>query len=102
MPYVKDGINDAVVHGLADRVNGQQGSKLAGHAHAMVASGEALTLQVRFSAEPLKDPFADFEEVLACRIAEADAYYAAVQPTGLSADERLVQRQALAGLLWSK
>jgi hypothetical protein len=53
---------------LADRVNGQQGSKLAGHAHAMVASGEALTLQVRFSAEPLKDPFTDFEKILACRM----------------------------------
>jgi hypothetical protein len=101
-PYVKDGINDAVVHGLADRVNGQHGSKLAGHAHAMVAPGEALTLQVRFSAEPLKDPFAEFEKIIACRIAEADAYYAAVQPTRLTADERLVQRQALAGLLWSK
>jgi hypothetical protein len=101
-PYVKDGINDAVVHGLADCVNRQQGSKLAGHSQAMVASGEAFTLEVRFSAEPLKYPFVDFEKILASRSAEADAYYAAVQPTGLSADERLVQRQALAGLLWSK
>jgi hypothetical protein len=99
-PYVKDGINDAVVQGSADRVNRQQGSKLAGHAHA--ASGAALTLQVRFSAEPLKDPFAEFDTILACRSSEADAFYAAVQPAGLGADERLVQRQALAGLLWSK
>ena len=38
-PYVKDGINDAVVNGLQDRVNTQQGSKLAGHAKAVVASG---------------------------------------------------------------
>jgi hypothetical protein len=99
---VKDGINDAVVHGLADRVNRQHGSKLAGHARALVASGAAFTLEVRFSAEPLEDPFAEFDTLLASRSAEADAFYAAVHPAGLSADERLVQRQALAGLLWSK
>jgi hypothetical protein len=101
-PYVKDGINDTIVGGQAGRVNRQQGSKLAGHAHAVVAPGAALTLQVRFTAEPFKGPFADFDAVFARRSAEADAYYAAVQPAGLSADERLVQRQALAGLLWSK
>jgi hypothetical protein len=101
-PCVKDGINDAVVHGEADRVNRRQGSKLAGHARAVVASGASLTLQVRCSAEPLKDPFADFDTTLARRSGEADTFYAAVHPAVLSADERLVQRQALAGLLWSK
>src|SRR5262249_25916922 len=94
-PHVKDGINDAVVHGFGEHVNRQQGSKLAGHAHAMVAPGGALTLQVRFSAEPLKDPFADFDSIFARRSAETDAYYAALHPAGLSADERLIQRQAL-------
>ena len=39
-PYVKDGINDAVVDGLLDRVNALQGSKVAGHAKAIVAPGE--------------------------------------------------------------
>jgi hypothetical protein len=101
-PYVKDGINDAVVNCSAGRVNRRQGSKLAGHAHAVVAPGAALTVEVRFSAAPLPDPFADFDILLARRRAEADTFYAAVQPAGLSADERLVQRQAFAGLLWSK
>jgi hypothetical protein len=101
-PYVKDGINDAVVQGLAGSVNRRQGSKVAGHAQAAVAPGAALTLQVRLSARPLKDPFGDFDAVLARRVAEADVFYAAVHPAGLSSDERLVQRQAFAGLLWSK
>src|SRR5262249_38298324 len=83
-------------------VNRVQGSKLAGHAHALVAPGAALTLQVRLSAEPFKNPFADFDTIFARRVAEADTYYDAVQPAGLSADERLVQRPALAGLLWSQ
>jgi hypothetical protein len=46
--------------------------------------------------------FDTFDELFAKRIAEADAFYAAIQPTTLSDDERLVQRQAFAGLLWSK
>jgi hypothetical protein len=101
-PYVKDGVNDAVVNGRAAAVNRRQGSKLAGHARAVVAPGAAWTVQVRFSPAALDKPFDDFDAVFARRVAEADAFYAAAQPPGLSADERLVQRQALAGLLWSK
>jgi hypothetical protein len=101
-PYVKDGINAAVVNGKAEASNRRQGSKLAGHAHALVPPGAAWTVQVRFSAAASDDPFADLDTVFARRVAEADAFYAAVQPAGLSADERLVQRQAYAGLLWSK
>ena len=46
--------------------------------------------------------FDKFDELFARRIAEANAYYANIQPTTLSDDERLVQRQAFAGMLWSK
>jgi hypothetical protein len=102
MPHVKDGINDAVVNGLADRAGREQGSKLAGHARATVAPGASFTVDVRFCAEPRSDPFADFEAVLSRRLAEADAFYASLHPATLGADARLVQRQALAGLLWSK
>ena len=101
-PYVKDGINDAVVHGFQDRVNPQQGSKLAGHAKAVVAPGGSFTVEVRFMAAPQENPFADFAAIFTRRIAEAEAFYHAVHPAQLTADERLVQRQAFAGLLWSK
>ena len=43
-PYVKDGINDSIVDGLPDRVNAQEGSKLAGHAKAIVPPGGAFTV----------------------------------------------------------
>ena len=43
-----------------------------------------------------------FEAVLAERAAEADQFYAALTPTGASADEASVLRQASAGMLWSK
>ena len=102
-PYVKDGIHGAVVHGEAGRVNPEQkGTKVAAHFQATVQPGEAFTVQVRFSNVAHDEPFGDFEAVLEERIQEADAFYTAIQRTDLSEDERRVQRQALAGLMWTK
>ena len=102
-PYVKDGINDAVIHGRSDRVNPERrGSKVAAHFQAVVPPGEAFTVQVRFTNVLAESPFTDFDAVFTQRIAEADEFYAAIARPGLSEDERLVQRQALAGLTWSK
>jgi hypothetical protein len=42
------------------------------------------------------------DAVLAERKAEADVFYAAIHPAAASEDEKLVQRQAFAGMLWSK
>ncbi|GIK43225.1 MAG: glucosidase [Chloroflexota bacterium] len=102
-PYVKDGIHQAVVHGRLDRVNPAcTGTKVAAHFRAMVAPGETAVVQVRFTNIPLDTPFDDFEPVFAQRIQEADEFYAAIQAPTLSEDERRIQRQAFAGLLWSK
>ncbi|NDJ85998.1 MAG: glucosidase [Chloroflexi bacterium] len=101
--YVKDGINAAVVGGHIERVNpAQQGTKAAAHFHAIVEPGDALTIWVRFTPNALNDPFADFEAIFSQRLQEADAFYAAIQNESLSADERRVQRQAFAGLMWTK
>lgn len=102
-PYVKDSIHEAVVHGRLDLVNpARSGTKVAAHFQASVAPGETAVVQVRFSNTPLDMPFDDFEPVFAQRIQEADEFYAAVQSPVLSEDERRIQRQAFAGLLWSK
>ncbi len=47
-------------------------------------------------------PFATCEQVFAARRAEADRFYAALGADRLTEDEARVQRQAFAGLLWSK
>ncbi len=102
-PYVKDSINDAVARGQSGRVNPERvGTKAAAHYRATVAPGEAFTVRTRFSIGRKNEPFEDFDAVFEQRIAEADEFYAAIQNQELSEDERLVQRQALAGLLWTK
>lgn len=102
-PYVKDGINDAIVNGKTDRVNpAQTGTKAAAHFNKTLAPGETYTIQIRFTNSAHADPFANFDAIFDLRIKEADEFYAAIQRPELNDDERSVQRQAFAGLLWSK
>jgi len=113
-PYVKDSINDYLVHGQAGAVNpDQQGTKAAAHYRLTVHPGASQVVRLRLSevapaalAQSHGDaagPFGDqFEATLQARRQDADAFYATVIPAGLSADEANVMRQALAGMLWSK
>ena len=101
-PYVKDSINDAVVAGKTDAVHATGGSKLAAHAKTIIPAGGQLVVEVRFMAEPSESPFANFDSILAARVKETDDFYGAIHPKSLTEDERRIQRQAFAGLLWSK
>jgi len=102
-PFVKDGIHRAVIQGEMTAVNPQQvGTKVAAHFLAEVPPGESFRVRVRFADSEQQTPFADFEENFDRRLAEADAFYAAVQREDLSEDEKRVQRQAFGGLMWNK
>ncbi len=101
--FVKDGINQAVVEGVADAVNPEgTGTKAAAHYVATVAPGETTSITLRLSHHRHRQPFADADKVLAARLDEADQFYATLDGERLTEDERRVQRQAFAGLLWSK
>src|SRR5262249_21961591 len=110
-PYVKDGINDAVVHDRAEAVNPEGvGTKAAAHYRLAIGAGQTATGRLglgRIENAQLKmenndDPFSIFNSQFSIRQREADEFYAALQPDTLDADARLVQRQAFAGMLWSK
>ena len=102
-PYVKDGIHNAIVQGESHKVNPlKQGTKAAAHFKAMILPGETFTIRTRFSPQKLTTPFADFDSIFTQRIQEADAFYSLVKNPHLSADECRVQRQAFAGLMWTK
>jgi hypothetical protein len=104
-PYVKDSINNYVVHGQRDAVNPQQkGTKVAAHFRVTVKPGECQVVRLRLSDAPpgKKSPFSDFDDVIKARLKEADYFYDTVIPRSLDADQANVMRQALAGMLWSK
>jgi len=103
-PYVKDGIDRYVVHGEAAAVNPERtGTKAAAHHVLTVPGGQSATVRLRLAEAEQAEPFGpEFGEVFALRRAEADAFYAGIAAPGMSADQRRVVRQALAGMLWSK
>ncbi len=112
-PFVKDGINNAVVRSDGSAVNGSQtGTKVSAHYRASVAPGTSVCVQLRLKrvgkdAEPDgATQFGNFVQTFDQRIAEADAFYAPLtfpsEGGELSADAKNVQRQAYAGLIWSK
>jgi hypothetical protein len=101
--HMKDAFHEYVVHGQRDRVNpARVGTKAAAHYWAVLEPREQITIRTRLSRHALDVPFADFDQTMTLRRNEADEFHAAIEPPGLSADERLVRRQAHAGLLWSK
>ena len=102
-PYPKDGINDYVTMGTRSRVAAhRRGTKAAAHVQTRLGAGEQITVDIRFSDSAQQRPFQGFSALLENAVAEADAFYEVVQPAGLSADDRNIQRQAFAGLLWTK
>src|SRR5215469_3064448 len=105
-PYVKDGINNYVVQGDKSAVNPERtGTKCSAHYDLTVAAGKTSTIRLRLSnraPDAIGDPFKNFASIMDMRKVEADEFYKAITPPRLSADQGLVMRQALAGMLWSK
>ena len=99
--FVKDGINDHVVHG-SQSVNPElQGSKCAAHYRLQIEAGKSKTVHLRLTRESGASVDRT-PQVFDLRRREADEFYATVIPPDLSADAKGVMRQALAGMLWSK
>jgi hypothetical protein len=104
-PYVKDGINDYVVHNAKQAVNPEHvGTKAAAHYQLAVGAGETVVVRLRLADSDFqgKNAFASFDKTFALRQREADEFYATVIPRDLSADAQNVMRQGFAGMLWSK
>ncbi len=112
-PYVKDGINNAIVQGIKEAVNpDKSGTKAAADYHISLPPGESQTIRLRLSdvapfalkrAYPGGDPFGShFDEIFQQRLVEADQFYDEITPDNLDEDHAMVMRQALAGMLWSK
>jgi hypothetical protein len=100
--HFKDAIHEFVVDGRADAVNAEQrGTKAAAHYRFDVPAHGQVVVRLRLSADAHALPFSSFDAVFDRRRREADAFYDRLQK-GMGDDERLVQRQALAGMIWSK
>ncbi len=103
--FVKDAIHDAVITGenAAALRTKKSGTKFSAVYKMKVAAGDTKTVYCRLSNKDMDNAFVSgFEKIFKTRKEEANDYYAAILPKGVSADMANIQRQALAGLLWSK
>jgi hypothetical protein len=103
-PYVKDAFHRYVVNGEKGAVDpARKGTKACVRFRAVVPPGGSVVYRFRFTGdEPTPDPLGEVDAIVDCRKAEADAFYEEVHPARATADEKNVQRQAFAGMLWSK
>jgi hypothetical protein len=101
--YFKDGFHERIVGGRTEAVNpARTGTKAGVWLECTIPSGGKEVHRLRLTRRAVEHPFEDFEDCLTERRDEADHYYADLQRDIASADERVVQRQAFAGLIWSK
>jgi hypothetical protein len=104
-PFVKDAFHDAVILGenLELLQQKRSGTKFAPVYQYTLEAGETKTIYLRLSNKIIENPFSGgVSGIFASRKEEADAFYQAVLPNSIDAEMATVQRQALAGLLWSK
>ena len=125
-PYVKDSINNAIIQNRPEMANPNKvGTKGAAHYQFLIPPNESRTIRLRLtkmeggapatptgppgsrelappSAAPPSDPFSDFDDIFAARKTEADQFYNSRSPGCLTEEHCAIQRQALAGSLWTK
>ncbi|MCP9753717.1 glucosidase [Lacihabitans sp. CCS-44] len=102
--YTKDGINNYVIHGKEKAINPNNiGTKASAKYSKKIKAGSSETFCLRFSDKTnLKEPFQDFEDIFTESVKVADDFYEIVQKDIKSQEERAIQRQAFAGMMWSK
>jgi hypothetical protein len=102
LSYFKDAFHRHIINGEPCVNPERKGSKACVHYERIVPAGRHIRIELRISPEQLTTPFADTDAIFERRQNEADEFYDSIHPAAASADERLIQRQAFAGLMWGK
>jgi hypothetical protein len=103
--FVKDAFHDAIVKNknVAALQQRKCGTKCAPVYQCTLEGGETKSFYLRLSDSILETPFShDFNHIFDKRKQEANDFYDELLPVDLNDEQRNIQRQALAGLLWSK
>jgi hypothetical protein len=101
--FVKDAFNTAVTNDNFNWIESKkEGTKFAPQYEHHIPAGESIAIRLRLCQKAVEqNPFAEFDTVFSKRINEADDFYNAISNSS-DTEQRTIQRQALAGMLWSK
>ncbi len=100
--YTKDAFHRHVIAGAPCVNPAERGTKACYHFHTVVPARASRVWHLRLTGEAMNEPLATVDGIVDMRRREADEFYDAIHPARATEDERRVQRQALAGLLWTK
>ncbi len=100
--YFKDAFHRQIVNGEAAANPDGRGTKACLHYARTVKAGGSTVVRLRLCPQDLRDPLGAVDQIVARRLKEADEFYDDIHPRRATSDERRIQRQALAGLMWSK
>ncbi len=103
-PYVKDAFHRHVILDEQCVNPSQIGTKACFQYVMNVPARKSIVLPMRLTQErnDQTEPLADVERIIRQRRKEANEFYATVHPAKANREERMIQRQALAGMLWNK
>lgn len=104
VPYVKDAFHRYLIQGEKGAINPQQiGTKAAFHyLFSPIEPGKSKVVELRLTNRKMKTPLADVGAIIAARKKEADEFYEKIHPLQATPEEKMIQRQALAGMIWNK
>ena len=103
--FYKDAFHSYVVNGDTKAVNPDKtGTKCAARLKGSIGAGESQTFDFRLFRDDgvVQEPFEGFHELFDNGVSEANDYFADLQKDIDGEDQRNVQRQAIAGLIWTK
>ncbi|HRH60033.1 MAG TPA: glucosidase [Chitinophagaceae bacterium] len=103
--FVKDAFHDAIIEGKNIELlrNRKSGTKFSPVYKYRINGGETKTIYLRLTHRFTDEPFGrGFDKIFQKRKEEADEFYDEILPANISDELKQIQRQALAGLLWSK
>jgi len=101
--FYKDGISDYLTSGNSAAINAEKkGTKAAANYDVTVQGKGSVVIRLRLAKGDLQNPFGEFDGIFDKRKNEADEFYQELQGEIDSEDAKLVQRQALAGMMWGK
>jgi hypothetical protein len=102
VPYFKDAFHRHIVNGERSINPAGVGTKSCLHYKSVVPAGGSVDVKLRLTTEQYDAPLRDVDQIIELRRTEADEFYNFIHPLRASEDERRIQRQAFAGLLWTK
>jgi hypothetical protein len=103
--FVKDAFHEAIVHGkdLQKLKDKKEGTKCSPVYYFQIEPKQSEIIYLRLSDKKLRKCFPkNFQQIFAKRKKEADDFYENIHPANCTDDQKNIQRQAFAGLLWNK